>query len=493
MSTTLSNGSLGWGEGEDVPARSPVVHLVIAWSRDEPHRIGEAIPIEQVSVLGRGFQEPGESTPRAVLFRQRPSSTVPRPPLTSLRISRAQLRLAPLPGNRAVIDSIGRCRMFCNGQPATSATVGVGDVLTLQYALVFLVVVRRSVFEPLRGFSDTSFAFGTADRHGIIGESPTAWTLRDRLAIAARSPSHVLIHGPSGVGKELAAQAVHALSERKSGPFISRNAATFPEGLVDAELFGTAKGYPNAGMPERPGLIAEAEGGTLFLDEIGELPIHLQAHLLRVLDGGGEYQRLGDARPRRANIRLVAATNRPIQALKHDFAARLTTRVEIPGLESRVEDIPLLLRHLFNAAVAGRPEVRQRFSGSDSMQESELRIGPELVDALLRHPYTLHIRELARVLECSIATSAKNFLGLTPAVEAELRLAPAQQTSADLIQAAEPADESTSFTKVEIEAALDQAGGSVTKAARRLGLKNRFALYRLMKRHDIARAELDET
>jgi DNA-binding NtrC family response regulator len=318
------------------------------------------------------------------------------------------------------------------------------------------------------------------------------------LAIAARSPSHVLIHGPSGVGKELAAQAIHALSERKRGPFIARNAATFPEGLVDAELFGTAKGYPNAGMPERPGVIAEAEGGTLFLDEIGELPIHLQAHLLRVLDGGGEYQRLGDARPRRANIRLVAATNRPIHALKHDFAARLTTRVEIPGLESRVEDVPLLLRHLFIAAVAGRSEVRQRYSASEPTQESELRVGPELVEALLRHPFTLHIRELARVIECSIATSPKYFLQLTPAVEAELRQSPARKQpanpihAAEPVPAAEPAEEGPSVSKAEIEAALDEAGGSVTKAARRLGLKNRFVLYRLMKRHDIARADTEE-
>jgi transcriptional regulator with GAF, ATPase, and Fis domain len=96
------------------------------------------------------------------------------------------------------------------------------------------------------------------------------------------------------------------------------------------------------------------------------------------------------------------------------------------------------------------------------------------------------------VLECSIATSPKNFLALTPAVEAELRQSPAQQPPADPIQAAEPVDEGPSITKAEIEAALHQAGGSVTKAARRLGLKNRFALYRLMKRHDIARADTDE-
>src|SRR5262249_4513267 len=151
--------------------------------------------------------------------------------------------------------------------------------------------------------------FGAPDPHGILGESPAAWALREHLSLAAHSGQHILLLGQSGTGKELAARAIHALSPRRDKPFIARNAATFPEGLVDAELFGTAKGYPNAGSPERPGLIAEADGGTLFLDEIGELPAHLSSHLLRVLDRGGEYQRLGESRVRRSDLRVVAATN----------------------------------------------------------------------------------------------------------------------------------------------------------------------------------------
>src|SRR4029077_9274313 len=127
----------------------------------------------------------------------------------------------------------------------------------------------------------------------------------------------VVIAGQSGSGKELVAQAIHALSGRADRRLVSRSAATLPEALIDAELFGNAKNYPNPGMVERSGLIGEAHGSTLFLDELGELPHAAQAHLLRVLDGG-EYQRLGEAQARVSDFRLVVATNRILSSLKPD-------------------------------------------------------------------------------------------------------------------------------------------------------------------------------
>src|SRR5262249_52388775 len=154
-----------------------------------------------------------------------------------------------------------------------------------------------------------------------------AWELRREIALLGSSEEHVLILGESGSGKELVARALHASSRRSTKPLIARNAATFPAGLVDAELFGTAANYPNTGSPERPGLFGQARGSTLFLDEIGELPQDLQAHLLRVLDGAGEYQRLGESRSRTADVRLIGATNRSIDALKIDFAARFKLRL----------------------------------------------------------------------------------------------------------------------------------------------------------------------
>jgi two-component system nitrogen regulation response regulator GlnG/two-component system response regulator HydG len=285
-----------------------VPHLVIAWSRDEPHRIGEAARIDGRCVLGRGLPPPDDPTPRAAFYEQRPGGAVRAPPLEGSRISRRQIELTPLTDGGLAVHSVGRCPLILRDEVVEQGVVRPGETITLQKTLVLLVVRRPLVFRPLRSYPDPPpFPFGAADPHGIVGESPAAWALRDALAFAAKASSHVLLLGASGAGKELAARALHALSARRAGPFVARNASTFPEGLIDAELFGTAKGYPNAGSIERRGLIAEADGGALFLDEISELPTALQVHLLRVLDKGGEYHRLGETRARRASFRLIAA------------------------------------------------------------------------------------------------------------------------------------------------------------------------------------------
>ena len=315
----------------------------------------------------------------------------------------------------------------------------------------------------------TDFAFGAADEHGIVGESPAAWRLRSELRFAAATAHHVLLRGPSGVGKELAARAIHALSPRRGRPLVSRNAATFPEGLVDAELFGTARNYPNAGMPERAGLLGEADGTTLFLDEIGELPPALQAHLLRAMDAGGEHQRLGESRVRKADLRLVAATNRPLDALKHDFAARFTTRIEIPGLEARREDIPLLLRAAVARAAAQNPTLRARFWAPSG----HARIHPDLVDALVRNAYTHHSRELERLLWRAMETSPSDFIALTPEVSSELTLTRRTAPVPD---------------RAAVEAALAAAGGRAAVAAEALGLSSRFGMYRLMRKYGLGGA-----
>jgi two-component system nitrogen regulation response regulator GlnG/two-component system response regulator HydG len=462
---TLDPQELPWGPGDD--RRAARLELVILWSLDEPHRVGESAAVDAKMVLGRGAPEPW--APHARFRPWRPGPLPPATALTSPRVSRAQLQLSPRGDHALRVENIGRNQLLVNGEERQSAEVEPGDTLTLRNALV-LLVIRREADPPAT--PSPAFPFGQPDPWGMVGESAAAWQLRSELRFAAGHDHHVLLQGESGVGKEIAAAALHAMSRRGARALVSRNAATLPEGLVDAELFGTARNYPNVGSPERPGLIGEADGSTLFLDEIGELPAALQAHLLRVLDAGGAYQRLGDARPRRADLRVVAATNRPLDALKHDLAARFLSRVTLPGLNERREDIPLLLTAALAKAHAEHPDLVGRFFDAIGRP----RLHPDLVEALVRHRYTLHVRELLRLLWQAIATSPADHLALTPEVRAELSLGSASP-------AASPPD------REAIVAALAAANGRTAVAAAALGLSSRFALYRLMKRFGIAGGE----
>ena len=453
-------------------AEAPVLALVVAWSRQESHRIGEIAILDGEQILGRGGARPEDAIARIHLQRQRPGGTTMMGPIDSLRISRAQLRLRPR-GGVLEVESVGRCPLLINGVPTARGEAGPGDTFQLENELVFLVTRRLARLRELRSYpKDRDFPFGAADPFGFVGESLAAWELRDALAFAARADGHVLVRGQSGTGKELAAGAIHALSARGSRPMIARNAATFPPGLVDAELYGNVRNYPNPGTAEREGIIGEADGTSLFLDEIGELPVALQAHLLRVLDRGGEYQRLGEARMRRADLRVIAATNRAVEELKHDFAARFTLRLEVPALAARREDIPLLMRHLLRRAAAGNEDVRRSFFDAPGgvPDAAEARVAADLVDRLVRHPFPGNTRELEQLLWQALAESRGKSVELTEGVKRRL--------VTDEPSGATPAE----IGKEQIEAALTRMAGNVTGAARELGLKNRFVLYRLMKK-----------
>jgi two-component system nitrogen regulation response regulator GlnG/two-component system response regulator HydG len=343
-----------------------------------------------------------------------------------------------------------------NGIGIDKAALEPGDCVTIERQLI-LICVERSRDVALR--DPATFPFGSPDPFGMVGESPAAWLLRGHVAFCAARDEHVLLLGPSGAGKELVARALHALSSRKSGRLVARNAATLPAGIIDAELFGNARNYPNAGMRERAGLVGEADGGTLLLDEIGDLPEELQAHLLRLMDRG-EYHRLGDDRPRTASLRLIGATNRGEESLKHDLAARFRLRIKLEGLAGRREDIPLLARSILKAQAVADPTLADRF-----FDNGEPRIDPDLMEALLDHEYTTHVRELERLLISAIATSRQRFVALTTEVTAELTSR--RRRTPD---------------RAEIEAALARAEGNVSEAWKALGLSSRDALNRLIKK-----------
>ncbi|MCB9696920.1 MAG: sigma-54-dependent Fis family transcriptional regulator [Alphaproteobacteria bacterium] len=314
--------------------------------------------------------------------------------------------------------------------------------------------------------------FGGPDAFGIVGESEAAWALRRSLAFVGPRRPHVLVVGPSGAGKELAARAIHRLSARAGGPLVDRNAATLPEGLVDAELFGHARNYPNAGMPERRGLIGEADGGTLFLDEFGELPQASQASLLRVLDDG-RYQRLGESGARTADLRLIAATNRSPESLKPDLRARLRLTVEVVGLQERPEDIVLLQRHLLRRIVDQDPGL--------AASPDDARFGEDFVTAALTHPWTAHARELEAWIWQVLSTGAVP----TPRVAMPDATDPASVGDRVDWRAWRGKDPSQIPGEV-VAACLEDNNGNLEASWRALALSSRYVLRRLIKRHNLA-------
>jgi two-component system response regulator HydG len=374
-------------------------------------------------------------------------------------------------GARLRLENLGRCKLTVNDAPFDEAFVEPGDIVQIGNQLLLLCVRRVA---RLTGHASGQHRFGEPDEHGFVGESPAIWALRQELGFVGVRPGHVLIHGESGTGKELAANAVHRASKRP-GPLVARNAATFPDTLIEAELFGSARGFPNPGMPERVGLIGAAHTGTLFLDEFAELPLAQQTRLLRVLDAG-EYQSLGEATLRHADVRVVGATNRALDDLRADVAARFAFLVRMPNLTSRLEDIPLIVRHLLKQVAREDTELRARFFQPDD----EPRLSAGLLLGLLRGPAIGNVRWLRNTLWRSLAESSGDTLHWPKSLSGQFPRAsnlPAPPSSDE--------EQTSESERERIRAALELHQGSVDKTWRALGLSSRFALNRLLKKHGI--------
>lgn len=453
-----------------------VLALVVVWNADNPERSGEVFLLPSRGgpfVLGRSITDTDEAVALEPV-RQRPGINQPAGALSNPALSRRQLRLRPA-RDGLLVDNIGRCSLAVNGRLVQeSVTARPDDLLLLQSTLLLRVELRCQVLPETPSFPRRLWpAFGKVDALGLVGESPAMWQLREQIGFLASRRPHVLILGESGTGKELAAQAIHALSSRGSRPLISRNAANIPEGLVSAELFGSARNYPNAGMEARPGLIGEADGSSLFLDEIGEVSEEVQAHLLRVLDGG-EYTRLGESRSRTADLRLITATNRPPRTLKHDMLARLILRLRMPSLNERLSDVPLLLLHLLHRETRDDPALKRKICDASGTP----RISSQLILALVGHRYTTHVRELMQLMWSSCASSDGR-LKLTGSVRDELA---STGTSTD---APATAVKPEALSPAHVQAVLDKHGGSKEEARKELGLANRWQLYRFIKKHGL--------
>ncbi|HWL89245.1 MAG TPA: sigma 54-interacting transcriptional regulator [Polyangiaceae bacterium] len=466
--------------------------LVILWSESEPHRVGEVALAtgtrDAAFVLGRGSGTSNSAMARLAFFRQRPGDAQPCPPLQSGHISREQLALSPVEGGTALyVKNVGRCRLMRDGAEVRETRVRPGDLLELRGQLLLMCVRRFSWVG--RGASSkeyTDFPFGESDAHGWVGESPEAWRMRQIVAFVAKRTGHVLIRGASGTGKELVARALHELSDRGKRALVSRNAATFPEALIDAELFGNARNYPNSGMDARVGIIGEVDGSTLFLDEFAELRESMQSHFLRLLDGG-EYTRLGEARPRKSDFRLIAATNREESALKHDILARFPFRIELVGLHERREDVPLLVRQVLRRIRSSDPEALARFTREDG----EVRVSASFIATLVRHAYSLHVRELEALTWKAILASTGERISLKQrgsGAGADTKgesLVPERVREEEEGEGVGGGDGALALTAARIQACLDENKGVIERAWRPLGLPSRHALARLIRKHGL--------
>jgi formate hydrogenlyase transcriptional activator len=237
----------------------------------------------------------------------------------------------------------------------------------------------------------------------IIGESPALKTALHLVSVVAPTDSSVMILGETGTGKELVAHAIHDLSNRRDHAFVKLNCAAIPLGLLESELFGHEKGAFTGAIAQKMGRFELANKGTLFLDEVGDIPLELQAKLLRVLQEQ-EFERLGSNHTHKVNVRVIAATHRDLSSMvkqttfREDLFYRLKVfPINVPPLRQRTEDIPKLVWH-FSALYARR------------MKKRIDEIPPETIDALVRYRWPGNVRELQNFIERAVILSPRTVL-----------------------------------------------------------------------------------
>ena len=320
-----------------------------------------------------------------------------------------------------------------------------------------LAAVRRAVSRryPAR--------VSAARMGGIVGESEALQAVLQQIELVADTDATVLITGESGTGKELVARAIHEQSHRRKAPLVRVNCAAIPESLFESELFGYVRGAFTGALNDRAGRFEAAQGGTLMLDEIGEVPLAMQPKLLRVLQEK-ELERVGETRPRKIDVRIVAATNRDLAAevAEGRFRADLFYRLNVfpidnPPLRDRREDIPMLAEHFIQAS-------------SRRLRRPPPRLTETALRQLMTRDWPGNIRELENVIERAIILARDGQLRFDPRPAAAAPPPPSRSDALPLLSRAAM----EKHQRDAIAGALERSGGRVSGpsgAAELLGMK----------------------
>ena len=375
-------------------------------------------------------------------------------------VSRVHLELEPVPEGIRVRDRASTNGTFLAGARIQQMTVYEEAVLTLGTTVLRVNVVVAGAAKAPRS------SFGK-----VLGRSQPMLAMYEKLEKAASTESTIVLLGETGTGKEVIAESIHAASARRARPFVIVDCGNMAPNLIESELFGHAKGAFSGAVSERKGAFLEADGGTVFLDEIGELPIDLQPRLLRVLESG-TVKRLGEDKPRKVDVRIIAATHRDIEGevkkgtFRQDLWFRLAVVLaRVPPLRDRKDDIPLLVRHF--VAQLGRGDF-------------ELPSG--LREELMQWSWPGNVRELRNVIERALAggdVEVGSGSGAAPAnlgnLPEDLNALPYKDAKERLVEA---------FTAQYIGTLLDRCGHNISEVARTAGIARAY-VHRLVNKYGL--------